>query len=683
MCGFLDDPRVLGPAVFVLVRHRMLREVTFAARELSHTFSLCGRQSRTWLSPLASPAQMHQRHLVHRHVTHGSLLRLFWATHSIHLQNFTFPILITAGFNVFSCTSAPVAGTRYLTQDLSLACETPTHEFMKIVGAAVIGLAGFGIPLTLALTLRRRRNQLNTASSFASLGFLYDGYDVARGRYAFEALVMLRKAGAVMIGNLVTDASEQLTSALLLLINMAGLQLLLRPYAVPVWSALDTLSLVSLLATLALSIMYLRWATPASMCAGLVDDDVLPGTTLSCGDVRRALAATEIGVTVALMFVHVTVMLIFALAFLRLRHLRIQRLEVRRAMLAALAADPASNTTEAGADFDSSSAVRVVVDKLLAASVDQNDGHSPCGHALCCCCRHRHSPAPLRSQTSPASSSSNPSTRRASAAALNFIKRRFSRGAVDAAADLKHGPVSLATAVTQVARALHASRTHQRRLRAAASGYLHLMWHRAVAAPLSDLLWMADDALHGACEVSEMTTARVFGAATQSAARAGTLVAVGDGGNSAVGSNLRSVGSGALNARVGAAPLMYAAASQLWTTRRTMTTVQAEAAHFSGVITTVAASALPPKESSAPTSKRAPSSLPRSSFARTLVPGATSSSSSIDRQLDALRPAAATPPLLRLPSLPRSSVAATVSPGGPAHVQSADERSHVAVSELP
>jgi hypothetical protein len=60
---------------------------------------------------------------------------------------------------------------------------------MKVVGGAVIGVAGFGIPLTLALTLRRRREQLFTSSTFASLGFLYDGYDVPRGRYAFEAVV--------------------------------------------------------------------------------------------------------------------------------------------------------------------------------------------------------------------------------------------------------------------------------------------------------------------------------------------------------------------------------------------------------------------------------------------------------------------------------------------------------------
>lgn len=227
-----------------------------------------------------------------------------------------------------------IAGIRYLTQDLSLACGTPTHSLMKLLGGAVIALAGFGIPLTLAMLLRRpsRRNQMYSQSTSSSLGFLYDGYDVARGRYAVEAVVMLRKAGAMMIGNLIPDAFAQLAAALLLLSNMTGLQFIMQPFAVPIWSALDTMSLLSLSATLVLSIMYLRWATPAGMCAGLLDSDVLPGTTQSCAEIREQLASTDFGVTVSLLMLHSLVFAAFALGFFRLWRVRALRARLRSSL---------------------------------------------------------------------------------------------------------------------------------------------------------------------------------------------------------------------------------------------------------------------------------------------------------------------------------------------------------------
>lgn len=170
---------------------------------------------------------------------------------AIFVLVFLFPALVTASFNVFPCTDRPIAGVRYLTQDLSLECGTPTHGFMKVLGAVVIAGAGFGIPLLLGVLLYRGRATLLITATFSALNALYDGYDIARGRYAWESVAMLRKMGAVLIGNLMTDPHAQLAAAQLLLLVMAFIQQSLRPFVLDVWVVLHGLSMESLLATLA------------------------------------------------------------------------------------------------------------------------------------------------------------------------------------------------------------------------------------------------------------------------------------------------------------------------------------------------------------------------------------------------------------------------------------------------
>lgn len=171
----LDDPRVTGPAVFVLVRS------TRRSRVAWFCFHLCSFSSTS--SSSSYPYSF----------SSSSLFAVFLLLPGLPMQVFLFPALVAAGFSLFSCTQRPIAGVHYLTQDLSLPCGTPTHAFMKVLGGLVIGLAGFGIPLLLALMLYRRRASLLTRPTFSSLGALYAGYDIARGRYAWEAVVMLRE----------------------------------------------------------------------------------------------------------------------------------------------------------------------------------------------------------------------------------------------------------------------------------------------------------------------------------------------------------------------------------------------------------------------------------------------------------------------------------------------------------
>lgn len=434
---------------------------------------------------------------------------------------------MTAGFSLFACTSRPVNGVHYLSPDLSLACGTPLHELMKTLGGAAIAFAGFGIPALLAFTLYRRRAQLYSRATFASLGALYDGYSVERGRYAFESVVMLRKAGAVMIGNLITDAHAQLTAALLLLTVLTLCQQLLQPFAVGIWAALDALSMASLLATLSLSLMYLRWATPASQCAGLQEDDVPAGSVMTCGQVRLQADAVETAVTVVLILIHAAVLVSFAAAYVRLFRIRQLRNRVRSAlakvsMNAAVSASNAPKRHVGGVGEVEAAATRqfreieAAVEALLGAEWTSGVGArrqlvgSYCARCFACCLQQRSSlltnaaPPPRRPSAA----------RRASTAAMEFVRRavkpasQTEAAAAVAAAEARISPASVTNAQRKLL---------ERRLRGHRDGHgwcgcVVSFFSRWICRPFE----LLDEGLTAACEASEATTARIFGPAVAS-----------------------------------------------------------------------------------------------------------------------------------------------------------------------
>jgi len=98
--------------------------------------------------------------------------------------------------------------------------------------------AGFGCAracaksraLLFAALLRRNRAELHKPEVFARLGFLYDGYSVRRGMFAWESVVMVRKAAIVMIGSLIKDAYRQIFASVALLIIALFLQANFQPY---------------------------------------------------------------------------------------------------------------------------------------------------------------------------------------------------------------------------------------------------------------------------------------------------------------------------------------------------------------------------------------------------------------------------------------------------------------------
>jgi hypothetical protein len=254
----------------------------------------------------------------------------------VFVVNLVFPNVVTSAFNAFDChpdpvTVAPGVRETYLTQDFSLVCGTTTHTLVRVVAGATIVLLGMGIPLAFAAMLRRNRGSLHTLRTFSSYAFLYDGYSVGRGQYAFESVVMVRKALTVMIGSLVKDAYLQLLAAAMLLATAFGLLLFSRPYELMLFNVLDGLSLYTLLLTVLATVVFLKSDAAAAPCLGLPDSALPPGgqDTSTCGDLRRALATSDMAVTFLLFAVNVGLIVIFVALFLRLRSVAALRARAR------------------------------------------------------------------------------------------------------------------------------------------------------------------------------------------------------------------------------------------------------------------------------------------------------------------------------------------------------------------
>lgn len=143
----------------------------------------------------------------------------------------------------------PIAGQTYLLADLSINCGSEGYKVLRFVAGAVIVLFGFGFPALFAYLLRRRKERLRHPNVFAKFGFLYDGYSIERGMYWFESIVMIRKAGIVMIGSIISDPWYQVAGAVVLLAISLMLQAQYQPYKKRVFNTLEQVCLLALVVT--------------------------------------------------------------------------------------------------------------------------------------------------------------------------------------------------------------------------------------------------------------------------------------------------------------------------------------------------------------------------------------------------------------------------------------------------
>jgi hypothetical protein len=218
--------------------------------------------------------------------------------------------IISASLRALDCLD-PIAGVPYLRQDLAVECGVGQHAIARVIAFVVLPLLGLGFPAVIAaLLLRSTPTQLADPSFQSAWGFLYSGYRQLRGADAaggkgvltsdvaagaqeptaaahmcgfmqrgacgaacsrarvrhlmwWEAVVLLRKAGIVLLSVLVATASFQSAGAALLLVLMLCLQLKLQPYATPLFNFLETWSLASATATAIVSSMLIQFAEAA------------------------------------------------------------------------------------------------------------------------------------------------------------------------------------------------------------------------------------------------------------------------------------------------------------------------------------------------------------------------------------------------------------------------------------
>ena len=224
-----------------------------------------------------------------------------------------FPSLVRSAASIFNCTDL-IEGRRYLVADLTVTCYEGWHAWYVVAATFFVVLFCIGIPFVFTVLVSfetcicRRNNKddkykrlrclcrsradlpwgYRTSSIRERLGLLVFGYDTHRGALimSWEALIgMPRKLLITLAGSLVRDPYLQIMLALLILIFSLTLQALVQPYESPVLNALDVGSLLVLIVTQVISILYLYLDS--------VDDSALPSWI-----VRKHLELT----TTALLF---------------------------------------------------------------------------------------------------------------------------------------------------------------------------------------------------------------------------------------------------------------------------------------------------------------------------------------------------------------------------------------------
>ncbi|KAA0148495.1 hypothetical protein FNF28_07444 [Cafeteria roenbergensis] len=179
--------------------------------------------------------------------------------------------LVSLGVTALECYDRPVGGRRYLRADLSVPCFEGDHFAVAVGAGVMLAVLGVGFPAGLVLALRGGRPA-------PSLRFLYEGYDEARGLRWWEALGLLRKMGLVMAAALVPDAASQVAAAVMVLTPALWAQTQFQPYRASKFNALETMSLLAMLLTATVSLLYLQ-AQGGEAAAELQTESQLSGWT--------------------------------------------------------------------------------------------------------------------------------------------------------------------------------------------------------------------------------------------------------------------------------------------------------------------------------------------------------------------------------------------------------------------
>jgi len=295
-----------------------------------------------------------------------SAVASWWATKR-HLSTLLFVLflaympIVSASLRVLDCI-APIAGVRYLRSDLRVECGVGEHAAARVLAYSVLAVVGIGFPTGLAWLLGTATPlQLADGAFHATWGFLFDGYrapsrtqlavagsatsDSSTGtsvvktacaaaqqgrrrsslqlpdrlvqtwvvsgdsRVWWEAVVLCRKAGVVLLAVLVTNPYLQCVGATLWFAGAAVLQAHYTPYATPLYNRLELASLVATFLTAVVSTALLQF-----------------NVSVASADLHTAatMTAIEWSVTVALVVMNVGTLAVLAGYWFYLQARRVQ-----------------------------------------------------------------------------------------------------------------------------------------------------------------------------------------------------------------------------------------------------------------------------------------------------------------------------------------------------------------------
>lgn len=230
-----------------------------------------------------------------------------WIAPVVFVLNLSFASMVTTAWGVFNCLSYTINGVRYMATDLSVRCDDSTHKIGEAVGVLVIIAFVAGIPLLFRQILIKNAHKLKETQVYMRYGFAYDGYklDPEKGLFAWESVVMTRKAVVVMIGALLTsDAYYQTFASLVLLIICLVLHSSYQPYASDRFNRLEALLLWSIICTVLVSLFYLRYESIIAPCLGASDSLVIDKSGLTCGEANVQKQRSDLAVTIILVILN-------------------------------------------------------------------------------------------------------------------------------------------------------------------------------------------------------------------------------------------------------------------------------------------------------------------------------------------------------------------------------------------
>jgi hypothetical protein len=190
----------------------------------------------------------------------------------------TYMPIVSTAFTIFDCTS-PIAGEQYLWADLRVACEGPVYIGLQFGAVLALLLLGVGFPLTLFHRLSHATVRSLASPKFQRVwGFLYAGYrarpekesilnvgspsrwgiycrKVRRNLVWWEAAVLLRKAGIVLMARVVHSDTGQVVGVIFMMMGFLIAQVAMRPYTLRTFHLADAASMSTIIITAGLALL--------------------------------------------------------------------------------------------------------------------------------------------------------------------------------------------------------------------------------------------------------------------------------------------------------------------------------------------------------------------------------------------------------------------------------------------